>query len=159
MDLFASISAPTAASSISISTLTSSLNSTLTLTLEPIRVSIEQIKKRTVTVIYNMDLTLDKSLDKNPKVFLSKLKKSICNSNGFIRAPEDTASESSSEDEDNDEGDSEEEDKPVKPAKPAKPVKPVQTGLAYVINGNHSNTICRYLYGLGVKNIIRTGTA
>ena len=129
-----------------------------------ITVSIEKIKNRTVTVVYEMDHSLDSTV-KTPEELLSKLKKKICNSNGFIRKPEKTVAkptttkhsedENSDEDEDSNTSTSDSTDKTDN-----EEVEVVSTGPPqYVIQGNHSNAICKYIYSLGVKNIIRTGTA
>lgn len=132
-----------------------------------ITVSIEKIKNRTVTAIYEFDYTLDKTI-KSPEEMLSKLKKKICNSNGFIRKPESatpakkkkSSAVTSDDDETGDESSTESSDEDdltsaftsdLSLTVPATPV--------YVIQGNHSNAICRYIYSLGVSNIIRTGTA
>ncbi len=139
-----------------------------------VTVALEKIKKRTVTVIYNIALELDTSV-RTPEELLSKLKKKICYSNGFIRKPEDVESEQEDADDEEDsdasgssnEGSSDDEEssekKPrirqLKEKKVKKEKRDPQVGLAYVINGNHSNVICRYIYSLGVKSIIRTGTA
>jgi len=109
-----------------------------------ITVAIEKIKNKTITAIYELDFTLDHSV-KSPAELLSKLKKKICNSNGFIRKPK-----SKSDDEED------EEVEPEQAPAPA-PALTVSSSIQYVIQGNHSNAICRYLYSLGVKDIIRTG--
>jgi hypothetical protein len=180
MDLFSQIANATAAATVAASN--TQVNTQPVTAPAPVQqeliitVAIEKIKKRTVTVVYNMDITLDPGV-RTPEELLSKLKKKICYSNGFIRKPEDKSvaeseSESSSgEDEGSDSEGSESSEgseagahtrksKPVsKKEKTAAPAANQQTGLAYVINGNHSNVICRYIYSLGVKQIIRTGTA
>jgi translation initiation factor 1 (eIF-1/SUI1) len=139
-----------------------------------ITVALEKIKRRTVTVIYNMDLALDPTVHSSEEL-LSKLKKKICYSNGFIKKPElepvlelppvqvqaQVQEESSAESEsDSDESENDEET-PLAPKQKKEPTTAAAapTGISYVINGNHSNVICRYIYSLGVKSIIRTGTA
>jgi translation initiation factor 1 (eIF-1/SUI1) len=123
-----------------------------------ITVAIEKVKNRTITVIYDLDVGLDKSV-KSPEELLSKLKKKICSSNGFLRKPEAEAAkkqkhkQKSSDDEDEEAEESSESEEEEDSS------KPVTGGIQYVIQGNHSNAICRYIYALGVTNIIRTGTA
>jgi translation initiation factor 1 (eIF-1/SUI1) len=162
MDLFAS-----AASNVN---LASNLNSTpaaasLTSTLSTeaaakiVTVSIEKVKNRTLTAIYEFDYSLDKTIG-SPDELLSKLKKKICNSNGFIRKPVEVKKKEEKEDSDSD-SDSNDDNSNTAGAAPAIGAGPASVSMIpqYVIQGNHSNAICRYIYSLGIKNIIRTGTA
>ncbi len=162
MDLFAQFKSQTQSSDAPVvQTAVSSAPVSASSPVKIITVSIEKIKNRTVTVIYEMDHSLDSTVE-TPEELLSKLKKKICNSNGFIRKPEKTATKpttkhsSSSEDDENSDEDENSKDNETDNEETAV----VSTGPPqYAIQGNHSNAICKYIYSLGVKNIIRTGTA
>jgi translation initiation factor 1 (eIF-1/SUI1) len=172
MDLFAQLAAATAASAPGVAA--SAPVVTLSVEEKPkfITVSIEKVKNRTITVIYEFDFALDGSI-KSPEEMLSKLKKKICNSNGFIRKPDFLKAKSKpkskpkakakakdeDEDEDEDEEEDEDEDEAEDKSDDDEQPKYISKMPQYVIQGNHSNSICRYIYSLGVKEIIRTGTA
>ncbi len=177
MDLFAQlqISKPvsTGAASASASATAAAPVQSANTAVKIITVAIEKIKNRTVTVVYEMDHTLDSTV-KTPEEFLSKLKKKICNSNGFIRKPEkilpqtkakrhEPASDDEDEEEDDEEDDEESKEDSTNTESDDDDDTPASQEVSvhpqYVIQGNHSNAICRYIYSLGVKNIIRTGTA